>query len=103
MVSSTRALVFSLDAYTEPSKSDLGRNLPFSKASSDHSPQRGKVPYAVSSRRYMHNGLFVEPQEVVHFYNTRDAIPDHSSTDSGRPNGGESELLAAPEDRITKI
>ena len=34
-----------------------------------------KGPAGEGGKRFMHNGVFTSLKEVVHFYNTRDALP----------------------------
>jgi len=34
-------------------------------------------------KAYMHNGYFKSLKEVVHFYNTRDVLPECKAGDSG--------------------
>ena len=45
----------------------------------------GKVPYKGFVKAYMHNGYLLSLQEVVHFYNTRDAYPGAFVAGSCRP------------------
>jgi cytochrome c peroxidase len=45
-----------------------------------------KRGYAGAAKSFMHNGYFKNLDDVVHFYNTRDVLPDCATISSPNPN-----------------
>ena len=73
--------------YGAPPNQAWGQFLPFFEGKFQTSTVRnvGEVPYAGFVKAYMHNGYLLSLQEVVHFYNTRDAYPGAYVNGACRP------------------